>query len=178
MKKTLTLFAGMLTLLCCDGSVSPGTGPGFPSGTTGLDLFSLVGDPYAPDELDGDEIFNAGTADCALGGEAMATHSETADGNTQEATIHYTDCKADIGGTVLTLNGEAHFYDISYGVDNETIFFQQKVSYSGDIGFSADCDVTADNVGSEQNITGGCTFIDSEDKEIVLTQEQLQSTLD
>lgn len=170
---SITVFG---LLACGDSAPKAGTGPGFPSGMTAKELFTLVTvNLYVPDPLSGDETFNDGTANCVDGGKASV--EDTKFGNSENSTITFTSCESKYGADNIALkqNGTIYYYLTANDINNPThatFFFRHQLSYSGDIGFAADCEFTVESDetagGGIQKVNGSCTYIDSEGNELSL----------
>lgn len=179
-------FTFILSFLACGGDSTPqvGTGPGFPQGMTAKELFELVSlDIYLPDPLEGDEVFLNGTANCVDGGKVKVETSATT--HNQNSTILYTDCESQFGSSNVALkqNGNVEYYITANNIDQlkqATLYCKDKLSFSGDIGFAADCEftVTLNSAGTEViDIDGSCTYTDSEGNELSLNGTEMLEVL-
>lgn len=172
----------ILGLFACGGS-SPkaGNGPGFPSGMTAKELFLLVtANLYVPSALSGDETYNTGTSNCTNGGKAKVIDKKA--GNQENSTITFTNCASTYGSSNIALkqNGTVDYFLSANDINNPThatFFYRHELSYSGDIGFAADCEFTVQSNEATssiiQHIDGSCTYTDSKGKELSLNGAQM-----
>lgn len=168
----LSLFA------CSSSSPEAGSGPGFPADMTAKKLFLLITvNLYVPDPLSGDETYSDGTANCTNGGKANV--ADTKSGNLENSTITYTNCESQYGANNIALkqNGTVDYFlttsDITNPID-ATFFYRHELSYSGDIGFSADCEFAVTNASNKINqIDGACTYKDSKGKVLSLNGAEM-----
>lgn len=183
--ETIRKFIGgvaVLGLFACSGDSAPsvGSGPGFPNGMTGKELFGLVSaNLYVPAPLEGDDTYITGTANCFDGGKVRVETSKTE--QNENSFITFTNCESKYGSNDIELkqNGTVNYYLIAKDVGElvqATFYFNQKLSYSGDIGFSADCEFTAmtDNEGQTLDaVEGSCTYTDSEGQQLSVNGEEM-----
>jgi hypothetical protein len=74
----------------------------------------------------------------------------------------------------LEANGEVST-DVTTGQDSLSISLQEHISFSGDLGFSEDCDYTEELGGGllPTTFSGTCTYRDSAGQELTITGDEM-----
>lgn len=176
-KKVLRTLIATFFLLgalnCGSSGTAPGEGPSFSSVTPALSAYSIFR-AVSKGVCDPVTMGTSGDQTCEGGG---TIHVEAINTDTElSARCTFSKCVTSVllspnNQTVeLEANGTAWQEEGKSGLRTISESLYQHVSYSGDLGFAADCDLLVKTPeGEEPSVSGSCVYRDSDGEELAIT---------
>ncbi len=166
---------------CGSSSTTPGSGPPFSSispALTAKDLYLAV----SKSTCGTTHTNTSGDTTCAGGG---TIHKEETDSSSADSSnCTYSKCvaqypiiDASVQGLQLEANGESSNQDVKKGGSTTAESLNQHMSFSGDLGFAADCDVQISTLSSSASLSGSCVYRDSAGEELTITAGEILDLL-
>jgi hypothetical protein len=179
MKTKFMIAILMLGIFGCGGDTqtTPGKGPAFSSALTADGVWYVISrDPY-PGFFDSKPV---GSHVCDGGGTVLVNQQSSP---SLTVTYAYSNCKFGVSldsdpNLDLVANGNVKI--ILFPNTDNSASTSQHVSFSGDLGFAADCDysIKFDSKGiTALSCSGSCTYTDSKSKELTIGCDDMMKLL-